>query len=189
MCISEKYIANKQVCIECKDNSKYANTPTKSMVVPYMPTCPCGFQNCVCDPAYIKLTNPQWYEILFGDMTPDEVIEECIRHTEGAQNSKMVLEKSMEWQKRKHGSKHTAKINERCFWCFSDAADYEYLVELVDEADYDDAVIIAERELDYYGCPEEAPDYDRYYNAGYVEVVKSALEAASIQANYYVKML
>lgn len=36
----------------------------------FVPTCPAGADNCVCDPAYIKLRNPKWYGQLFGNLTP-----------------------------------------------------------------------------------------------------------------------
>ena len=38
----------------------------------YIPTCPQGWDDCVCDPAYIKATYPEWYKELYGDMTPEE---------------------------------------------------------------------------------------------------------------------
>lgn len=81
---------------------------------------------------------------------------------------------------------HVAVVDTRkCFWCYSDMADYEYLVELVDSNDYEKATEIAERELTYYGCPEESPDEDYYNNVGYGQVVKEALEAEGIEAKYY----
>lgn len=41
----------------------------------YEPTCPIGMPDCVCDPAYIKRFNPEWYEDLYGTMTVAEVVE------------------------------------------------------------------------------------------------------------------
>jgi hypothetical protein len=73
-------------------------------------------------------------------------------------------------------------------------ADYTFIVECINERDYDKATKIAQKELEYYGCPEDALEdfgqekYDYYYNVGYVEVVKNALEKAGIEANYYAKM-
>lgn len=40
---------------------------------PYTPTCPQGYDDCVCDPAYIQYWHPEWYKKLYGDLTPEEV--------------------------------------------------------------------------------------------------------------------
>ena len=47
----------------------------------YVPTCPEGVCNCVCDPAYIKIRNPKKYEEIWGDSSPEQAIEECMRWT------------------------------------------------------------------------------------------------------------
>lgn len=38
----------------------------------YTPVCPRGYDDCVWDPAYIKHRDPEWYETLYGDLTPEE---------------------------------------------------------------------------------------------------------------------
>lgn len=38
----------------------------------YVPTCPMGYTDCVCDPAYIKLHHPEWYKSEYGDVSPEE---------------------------------------------------------------------------------------------------------------------
>lgn len=41
----------------------------------YIPVCPKGFTDCVCDPAYIKYIDPEWYNELYGDLTPQEAAD------------------------------------------------------------------------------------------------------------------
>lgn len=43
----------------------------------YTPTCPRGYTDCVCDPAYIKINHPDWYKNLYGDKTPEEAASGC----------------------------------------------------------------------------------------------------------------
>ena len=38
----------------------------------YTPVCPRGYTDCVWDPAYIKFHDPEWYEELYGGITPEE---------------------------------------------------------------------------------------------------------------------
>ena len=83
---------------------------------------------------------------------------------------------------------HVATDMSLCFWCYSDSADYEYVVEVDYPSDLEKAKEIAQRELDYYGCPEESPDPDYYFNVGYVEVVETALNKAGIKADFYTKV-
>lgn len=89
-------------------------------------------------------------------------------------------------------SLYTSRIDNCCFWCSSDNADFAYIIECDSESDFDKAMEIAERELGYWCCPEDALEdygqdlYNYYYNAGYVEVVEDALDGAGIRANYYV---
>lgn len=59
-------------CIKCKDNPRYSDYPHGSYYMSYVPVCPKGNLNCVCDPAYIKYHYPKWYKDLYGDMTPEE---------------------------------------------------------------------------------------------------------------------
>lgn len=42
----------------------------------YEPTCKFGYEDCICDPAYIKYVYPEWYTELYGDVTPGEV-DDC----------------------------------------------------------------------------------------------------------------
>ena len=42
----------------------------------YVPLCPFGATDCVCDPAYIHYAHPEWYKSMFGDKTPEEVANE-----------------------------------------------------------------------------------------------------------------
>lgn len=82
---------------------------------------------------------------------------------------------------------YTSNIDNCTFWCSSDSADYSYIVECERDDDYEKAVEIAERELTYYGDPENSPDYDYYYNVGYVEVVREAFNKEGIEATFYTK--
>lgn len=40
----------------------------------YKPVCPRGYIDCASDPAYIQQHYPDWYEKLYGDLTPTEAI-------------------------------------------------------------------------------------------------------------------
>ena len=42
----------------------------------YVPLCPFGATDCVCDPAYIHYAHPEWYKSMYGDKTPEEVANE-----------------------------------------------------------------------------------------------------------------
>lgn len=87
---------------------------------------------------------------------------------------------------------HVSRIDNYCFWCSSDNANFAYIIECDSESDLDKAMEIAERELGYWCYPEDALEdcgqeqYDYYFHAGYVEVVEDALDEAGIRANYYV---
>ena len=48
----------------------------------YMPTCPRGYDDCVCDPAYVKVANPDWYKELYGDVPVSEAVKSCIKRVE-----------------------------------------------------------------------------------------------------------
>lgn len=63
---------NKSACEECRENPKWANVPKFSKFMAYTPTCPRGYVDCICDPAYIKYHYPKWYAKLYGDKTPKE---------------------------------------------------------------------------------------------------------------------
>ena len=94
---------------------------------------------------------------------------------------------------------HVYDISKRhgMFECYSDMADYDYIVE-VQVGDYETAKQIAERELNRWGTTEYFEDfwngkeeYDEkaewYYNAGYVEAVALALSEAGIIYEIFVK--
>ena len=52
--------------------------PNQFKQVYYKSTCPHGYTDCVMDPAYIKATYPSWYNKLYGDIKPEEVVcENC----------------------------------------------------------------------------------------------------------------
>ena len=73
----EKCVTPKDQCKLCRDNPIYSMVPLTSKFMAYMPTCPRGYKDCVCDPAYIKFYHPEWYKELYGDKTPYEAAEEC----------------------------------------------------------------------------------------------------------------
>ena len=75
-----------------------------------------------------------------------------------------------------------------CFWCYSNMADYEFMVEVERSADLPRAIDVAEQALEYYGDPDESPAPDYYYNAGYCEVVRDALNKAGINHTIYAKL-
>ena len=50
-----------------KQQSKY--------ILPYEPVCPFGYTDCINDPAYIKYHYPDWYDDLYGNLSPQEAAE------------------------------------------------------------------------------------------------------------------
>lgn len=71
-----KCVTNKSECINCCDNPIYADVPRRSKFQDYIPLCPVGYSDCVYDPAYMKLYCSEWYEELYGDKSPEEVVKE-----------------------------------------------------------------------------------------------------------------
>lgn len=70
-------VADKSQCAACRENPIYANVPTRSLFQAYIPTCPRGYDDCVYDPAYIKAFHPEYYQNLYGDLTPEQASERC----------------------------------------------------------------------------------------------------------------
>ena len=74
----ERCISDKSWCSECRDNPEVqkilASLPKQSCFMYYIPVCPRGYVDCVCDPAYIKYHYPDWYASLYGDKAPEEAI-------------------------------------------------------------------------------------------------------------------
>lgn len=79
----EACITDRSLCDLCMDNPKYANVPKASLFQTriyklrkqYTPTCPRGYTDCVCDPAYIQAYHPAEYVELYGSLTPEEASE------------------------------------------------------------------------------------------------------------------
>ena len=73
--------------------------------------------------------------------------------------------------------------------CSSDAADYDYYIQLKNADDIPKAMEIAETELTLWGGGyDELTDpylYDYYYYSGYVEVVLNAFEKAGIEIRHW----
>ena len=71
-------VNSKHLCKNCVDSptvqAVLKSLPKTSYYSAYIPTCPRGYADCVCDPAYIKFNYPDWYEELYGDITPEEAI-------------------------------------------------------------------------------------------------------------------
>ena len=76
-----KCVSDKSLCSQCRDNPEVqkilASLPKQSFFMNYVPVCPRGYVDCVCDPAYIKYHYPDWYKELYGDKTPEEAAEKC----------------------------------------------------------------------------------------------------------------
>ena len=74
----ERCVSDKSWCSECRDNPEVqkilASLPTKSCFMAYVPVCPRGYVDCVCDPAYIQFYHPEWYKKMHGDKTPLEAL-------------------------------------------------------------------------------------------------------------------
>lgn len=69
----EECVTDKSLCVECRDYPKYRYIPMRSYFSAYNPVCPVGMPDCILDPAYLKCYHPEWYEKIYGDMTPEEV--------------------------------------------------------------------------------------------------------------------
>lgn len=77
-------VSNKSRCTECRENPIYENVPTRSLFQAYIPTCPRGYVDCIHDPAYLKVFHPEYYQDLYGSLTPKQASEQTC--------SKLVLE-------------------------------------------------------------------------------------------------
>ena len=64
-CINDKKFCNMCIC-----NPKYHNYFKE-----YIPTCPRGYDDCIHDPAYIKCHHPDYYNNIYGNLTPEEAIK------------------------------------------------------------------------------------------------------------------
>lgn len=80
---------------------------------------------------------------------------------------------------------YISNIDNCCFWVVAELANVEFIVECLSEIDYEKATEIANREIGYWCSPEESPDEEKYRNAGYVEVVKDALDDERIATKIY----
>lgn len=76
-------VTDKSMCNRCKDNIKYRKVPKISYFTEYIPVCPFGTKDCVSDPAYIKHFYPDWYEEMYGDITPKEAIQKYCAKSPG----------------------------------------------------------------------------------------------------------
>lgn len=74
-------VTSKEFCDSCKHNPKYRNL--KDYFINYTLTCPYRLVWCVLDPGYIKAHHPYWYQSIFGDKLPEDVVkescEDCVR--------------------------------------------------------------------------------------------------------------
>ena len=68
----DKCVTDTTKCIRCSDNPIYAHVPKTSQYTWYTPVCHLGYKYCIHDPAYIKATDQDWYEELYGDVAPEE---------------------------------------------------------------------------------------------------------------------
>lgn len=72
-----KALSEKQINLYSSDElSQYFVRPILPTSDGYIPTCPQGYRDCVCDPAYIHFHYPDWYKKLYGEMTPEEASKE-----------------------------------------------------------------------------------------------------------------
>ena len=74
----DKCVSDKSLCSQCRDNPEVqkilASLPKQSCFMAYVPVCPRGYVDCVCDPAYIQFYHPEWYKKMHGDKTPLEAL-------------------------------------------------------------------------------------------------------------------
>lgn len=78
--LSSECLADRANCLSCTANLYGSGT---YRFMPYVPTCPRGYDDCVNDPAYIKYNYPDWYKDLYGDLTPEEASKQsCAKRIE-----------------------------------------------------------------------------------------------------------
>lgn len=74
----DRCVSDKSWCSQCRDNPEVqkilASLPKQSCFMAYVPVCPRGYVDCVCDPAYIQFYHPEWYKKMHGDKTPLEAL-------------------------------------------------------------------------------------------------------------------
>lgn len=77
---------NTDKCNFCRLETGYVIPPRirDNLYAKYVPVCPAGYLDCICDPAYIKCFYPDWYKELHENMTPEEA---------AAKNCKPYIEK------------------------------------------------------------------------------------------------
>ena len=68
----DKCVNKDKKCDYCQINKANKVNHFRYYYKDYVPVCPQGWDDCVCDPAYIKATYPEWYKELYGDMTPEK---------------------------------------------------------------------------------------------------------------------
>ena len=69
-------VTDRANCGRCCDNPIYADVPRRSLYQNYIPVCPRGYSDCVCDPAYINFYHHEWYLELYGDIAPEEAVKQ-----------------------------------------------------------------------------------------------------------------
>ena len=76
--ICDRCVTDKKWCYKCRDSAEVQkilmSLPKNSYFASYVAVCPRGYSDCVRDPAYIKFEYPDWYEELYGNITPLEAI-------------------------------------------------------------------------------------------------------------------
>ena len=94
---------------------------------------------------------------------------------------------------RLQNRKHITIISTDFIYCWSNAADYEYFIRFENDLTQD-IIDEIEKELEYYGCPEDALEdfgddgkerYEYYFYSGYVEVVTDKLSELGIHSDEY----
>ena len=66
---------NTEYCEYSIDRPKWANRPKRFNFQLYKPIYPFGYKDCICDPAYILWSNPEWYKKLYNTLSPEEAIK------------------------------------------------------------------------------------------------------------------
>ena len=78
-CFTKNY-TDKSLCNQCLDNPIYNNVPKKSQFTHYNLLCPIGKEDCKYDSAAIAFWYPELYDVMFGDLTPAEVVKKCCKN-------------------------------------------------------------------------------------------------------------
>lgn len=70
-------VKDESICLECSHYPIYDKLlkliPTTSKYMRYIPVCHLGYTDCIHDPAYIQCYHPNFFKVLYNDLSLEEV--------------------------------------------------------------------------------------------------------------------